>query len=77
MSVESPVHGRPLNHFLALNSFFIPAQIRKQLAKEWASDLMGVPEENASLLRESLTSSLDKMFAGYTSSGSDDDGKGA
>lgn len=55
---------------------FVPppsAQIRKQLAKEWASDLLGVPEENASLLRESLTSSLDKMFGGYTTSSSDDD----
>lgn len=50
--------------------------IRKQLAKEWASDLLGVPEENASLLRESLTSSLDKMFAGYTTSSSDDDDGG-
>ena len=52
-----------------------PAQIRKQLAKEWVADLAGVPEENASLLRESLTSSLDKLFS-VSSSDEDEDPDG-
>lgn len=48
------------------------SQIRTQLAKEWQSDLLGVSEENAGLLRESLTSSLDKMFTAPSSSDEDD-----
>ena len=48
------------------------SQIRTQLAKEWQSDLGGVSEENAGLLRESLTSSLDKMFTAPSSSDEDD-----
>ena len=50
-------------------------QIRKQLAKEWVSDLNGVSEENASLLRESLSSSLEKMFAAPVTIASDDEGE--
>lgn len=48
-------------------------EIRKQLAMEWMSDLGGVPEENASLLRESLTSSLEKMWTAPATSSDDDD----
>lgn len=36
--------------------------IRTQLAKEWTSDLSDIAEENSLLLRESLASSLEKMF---------------
>ena len=49
-------------------------QIRKQLALEFTSDLTGVAEENASLLRESLSSSLEKMFAAPVTIASDDEG---
>lgn len=38
------------------------SQIRTQLAKEWTADLSGIAEENSALLRESLASSLEKMF---------------
>ena len=50
-------------------------QIRKQLASEFTSDLKGVSEENASLLRESLSSSLEKMFAAPVTIASDDEGE--
>ena len=50
-------------------------QIRSQLAAEFTSDLKGVSEENASLLRESLSSSLEKMFAAPVVIASDDEGE--
>ena len=53
----------------------IASQIRKQLASEFTSDLKGVGEENASLLRESLSSSLEKMFSAPVTIASDDEGE--
>ncbi len=53
----------------------LPAlQIRKQLATEFTSDLKNVAEENQNLLRESLSSSLEKMFAAPVTIASDDEG---
>ena len=49
-------------------------QIRKQLASEFTSDLKNVAEENQNLLRESLSSSLEKMFAAPVTIASDDEG---
>jgi hypothetical protein len=51
--------------------------IRTQLAKEWKADLSNIAEENSTLLRESLASSLEAMFtedlrpAGYSDSDSE------
>lgn len=52
-------------------------QIRTQLAKEWKVDLSNIAEENSTLLRESLASSLEAMFTedlrppGYSDSDSE------
>jgi hypothetical protein len=52
-------------------------QIRTQLAKEWKVDLSNIAEENSTLLRESLASSLEAMFtedlrpSGYSDSDSE------
>ena len=62
-------------HFAVIKAGAEWLQIRKQLATEWMSDLKGVSEENASLLRESLSSSLEKMFAAPVTIASDDEGE--
>ncbi len=61
-------------HHLFMNkqgSCRVCLQIRRQMAKEFIVDLKDVAEENNTLLRESLTSSLEKMMSGIAEPAAD------